>query len=171
MRSGHGADCSSTGFKSRSSRQLSNVTSLYRCVDLDADCWRTLDPLRVLAEGCTVNIPDWRADPGYTFSAVQEISGLIGARRPAHARRIARWRHELVANASVAVQRQTNRTRHHVRNQAVIAIENARLLAELRESLQQQSRAADLTSVSSTDCKSNVERLITLSTSAVAVCC
>ena len=33
------------------------------------------------------------------------------------------------------------------------------------------SRAADLTSVSSTACRSNVERLITLSTSAVAVCC
>ena len=64
---------------------------------------------RVLAEGRTVNIPDWRSDPGYTFSAVQEMSGLqFGARRPAHARRIARWRHELVANASAAVQRQTN---------------------------------------------------------------
>ena len=33
------------------------------------------------------------------------------------------------------------------------------------------SRAADSTSVSSTVCRSNVERLITLSTSAVAVCC
>ena len=34
-----------------------------------------------------------------------------------------------------------------------------------------QRRAADWTSVSSTACRSNVERLITLSTSAVAVCC
>ena len=34
-----------------------------------------------------------------------------------------------------------------------------------------QSRAADSTSVSSTACRSKVERLITLSTSAVAVCC
>ena len=34
-----------------------------------------------------------------------------------------------------------------------------------------QSRAADSTSVCSTVCKSNVERLMTLSTSAVAVCC
>ena len=33
------------------------------------------------------------------------------------------------------------------------------------------SRAADSTSVSSTVCRSKVERLITLSTSAVAVCC
>ena len=33
------------------------------------------------------------------------------------------------------------------------------------------SRAADWTRVSSTVCRSNVERLITLSTSAVAVCC
>ena len=33
------------------------------------------------------------------------------------------------------------------------------------------SRAADSTSVSSTACRSKVERLITLSTSAVAVCC
>ena len=32
-------------------------------------------------------------------------------------------------------------------------------------------RAADSTNVSSTACRSNVERLITLSTSAVAVCC
>src|SRR5215469_16400726 len=34
-----------------------------------------------------------------------------------------------------------------------------------------QRRTADSTNVSSTACKSNVERLITLSTSAVAVCC
>src|SRR6266487_3163886 len=34
-----------------------------------------------------------------------------------------------------------------------------------------QRRAADPTSVSSTACKSNVDRLMTLSTSAVAVCC
>ena len=34
-----------------------------------------------------------------------------------------------------------------------------------------QSRAADWTSVSSTVCRSKVERLMTLSTSAVAVCC
>jgi len=34
-----------------------------------------------------------------------------------------------------------------------------------------QSRAADSTSVSSTACRSKVERLMTLSTSAVAVCC
>ena len=34
-----------------------------------------------------------------------------------------------------------------------------------------QSRAADSTSVSSTVCRSKVERLMTLSTSAVAVCC
>ena len=33
------------------------------------------------------------------------------------------------------------------------------------------SRAADSTKVASTACKSNVERLMTLSTSAVAVCC
>ena len=34
-----------------------------------------------------------------------------------------------------------------------------------------QRRAADWTSVSSTACRSNAERLMTLSTSAVAVCC
>src|ERR1700730_1879496 len=34
-----------------------------------------------------------------------------------------------------------------------------------------QRRAADSVSVSSTVCKSNAERLMTLSTSAVAVCC
>src|SRR6516162_4268298 len=34
-----------------------------------------------------------------------------------------------------------------------------------------QSRAADSTSVSSTACRSKVERLMTLSTSAVAACC
>ena len=33
------------------------------------------------------------------------------------------------------------------------------------------SRAADSTNVSSTGCRSNGERLMTLSTSAVAVCC
>src|SRR5665811_1751087 len=37
--------------------------------------------------------------------------------------------------------------------------------------IRDSSRAADSVSVSSTVCRSNVERLMTLSTSAVAVCC
>ena len=41
----------------------------------------------------------------------------------------------------------------------------------MRASVASQSRVADSTSVSSTVCRSKVERLMTLSTSAVAVCC
>ena len=63
---------------------------------------------------------------------------------------------------------------HEFRRKAVssrrarYAVPSARVIVALSAS---HSRAADSTSVLSTACRSKVERLMTLSTSAVAVCC
>ena len=89
---------------------------------------------RVLAEGRTINIPDWRADPGYTFSAVQELSGLqsgLGVplmREGLPVGVMNLWRTQVRPFSDKQIELVTT-----FANQAVIAIENARLLAELRE--------------------------------------
>ena len=111
-------------------RQLSNVTSLYRCVDstpIAAGRWTLL--WACLAEGRTINIPDWRADPGYTFSAVQELSGLqsgLGVplmREGLPVGVMNLWRTQVRPFSDKQIELVTT-----FANQAVIAIENARLL-------------------------------------------
>ena len=103
---------------------------------------------RVLAEGRPVNIPDWRADPGYTFSAAQELSGLqsgLGVplmREGLPVGVMNLWRTQVRPFSDKQIELVTT-----FANQAVIAIENARLLNELRESLQQQTATADVLKV------------------------
>ena len=126
---------------------------------------------RVLAEGRTVNIPDWRADPGYTFSAVQEISGLqsgLGVplmREGLPVGVMNLWRTQVRPFSDKQIELVTT-----FANQAVIAIENARLLAELRELLQQQTATADVLRVISRSAFNLQAVLTTLTESAARLC-
>ena len=126
---------------------------------------------RVLAEGRTINIPDWRADPGYTFSAVQELSGLqsgLGVplmREGLPVGVMNLWRTQVRPFSDKQIELVTT-----FANQAVIAIENARLLAELRESLQQQTATADVLRVISRSAFNLQAVLTTLTESAARLC-
>ena len=128
---------------------------------------------RVLAEGRTVNIPDWRADPGYTFSAVQEISGLqsgLGVplmREGLPVGVMNLWRTQVRPFTDKQIELVTT-----FANQAVIAIENARLLVELRESLQQQTATADVLKVisrSTFDLQTVLNTLVEFSSAALRI--
>ena len=104
---------------------------------------------RAALEGRVVQVPDVLADPEYTWSEAQKIGGYRAvARRPALAQGKCR-RGDLFV-AKIVPEPFTDKQIELVStfaDQAVIAIENTRLLNELRESLQQQTATADVLKV------------------------
>jgi GAF domain-containing protein len=107
---------------------------------------------RVLAEGRTVRISDVLADPEYTFTAAQEVAGfrsglgvpLMRGGTPVGVMNL--WRLQVRPFTDKQVELVTT-----FADQAIIAIENTRLLNELRqrttdltESLEQQTATSEV---------------------------
>jgi signal transduction histidine kinase len=103
---------------------------------------------RVVAERATIHIPDVLADPNYTRSESQKrgqqrsMLGVPLMRGGVPIGVIALHRTKVRPFTDKQIALVTN-----FANQAVIAIENTRLLNELRESLQQQTATADVLKV------------------------
>jgi two-component system, NtrC family, sensor kinase len=105
---------------------------------------------RAALEGRVVHVPDVLADPEYTWSGPQEIGGYRAALGAPLLREgnVA----GVIFVAKTVPQPFTQKQIELVTtfaDQAVIAIENVRLLNELRESLQQQTATADVLNVMS----------------------
>jgi GAF domain-containing protein len=100
---------------------------------------------RAALEARVVHVPDVLADPDYTWSGAQEIGGYRSALGAPILRK-----GEVVGVIFVAKKVPQPFTAKQIElvttfaDQALIAIENTRLLNELRESLQQQTATADV---------------------------